>query len=104
LRKPARPPNPADAEAFEEGSVDVEVEVVALDIMLENVPARLMLAHDVSHRQQEELGARRAAKMDAVAQVAGEVANHFSHVFANIENDTSFLLQQPCDVDTSERS
>jgi two-component system, cell cycle sensor histidine kinase and response regulator CckA len=81
----------------------VEVEVVALDIMLGDVPARLVLASDMTRRQKEELTLRRSEKMEAIAQVAGEVANHFGHIFANIEHDTSSLLQQPRDFDTAER-
>jgi PAS domain S-box-containing protein len=75
----------------------VELELVALDITVRGIPARLMLVNDTTRRQNEEQALRRAEKMEAIAQVAGEVADHFGHVFANIEQDTSFLLQQSQD-------
>ena len=72
----------------------LEVEVTAMDLEFGGSPARLVVAQDVTGRRRCELESQRALKMDAIAQVASGVAQHFSNLLGAIQRHAELLLTE----------
>jgi two-component system cell cycle sensor histidine kinase/response regulator CckA len=70
----------------------IDVEVTALDMMYGDSPARLIVANEVTHRHQRELEVRKTQKREAISQVTAGVAQHFSSILSEIENNAAALL------------
>ncbi|HWI58520.1 MAG TPA: PAS domain S-box protein, partial [Bacillota bacterium] len=81
----------------------VEVEMTALDLRYDQCPARLILATDVSLRQQRERDSRQAQKMKIIRQVAAGVAHHFSDLLTRVDNQIHLVLQKPQDPKVPEQ-
>jgi two-component system, cell cycle sensor histidine kinase and response regulator CckA len=80
----------------------IDVEITALDLTCGELPARLMLANDITRRRQREMELRKVHKLETIGQVAAGVAQHFSSLLTVIEGQTAALLEHPRDLVTSE--
>ncbi|MFO1477306.1 MAG: ATP-binding protein [Verrucomicrobiota bacterium] len=80
----------------------IDVEIVASDLMHEGVPARLVVASDVTRRRRRELQLRKLHKMEVIGQVAGGIAPHLNRVFARIESHTATLRDLPLNLKSAE--
>jgi len=74
----------------------IEVEVAALDLVYASRPARLVLAHDVTAQRLLQKQLLQAQKMEITNQLAGGVADNFSRLILQIEEDAT-LLARDCD-------
>ena len=80
----------------------LEVEISALDLVYSGQPARLVLANDVTAQRQLQQQLVQAQKMQVTTQIAGGVADRFSHLVATLEADTSFLARESPDASVGE--
>lgn len=80
----------------------IEVEISAVDLGYAGVPARLILATDITRRRRHEQKMRRIHRMEVISQVAGGVAHYFNNLIGLIETNASTLQAKPLDLQSSE--
>ncbi len=81
----------------------IDVEITALDLTYANSQARLVLATDISQRQQRELEARKSLRTETINQIIGGVAHHFNNLLTVIDDETSILCDNPQNLKSAEQ-
>lgn len=72
----------------------LEVEIARLDLTYAGMPARLILAHDVTAQRLLQKQMLQAQKMEVTTQLAGGVADRFTTLVSVLEGDAQALVQQ----------
>ena len=80
----------------------LEMEITSQELVYDGVSATLVLAHDVTAQRELQRQFIHAQKAEITAQVAGGVADNFSHLLAQIEADARSAVQQCYDDDLIE--
>src|SRR5947199_808599 len=88
----------------------IDVEVTSHEIVLDERPAKLVLAFDVSSRKQAEDALkkveeqlRRSQKLEAVGRLAGGVAHDFNNILTAILGYSDLTLRSLKDNDSARR-
>jgi hypothetical protein len=81
----------------------IDVEISAVDLPYAEVPARLILANDITQRRRRELKQRKVQRMEVISQVAGGIAHHFNNILTFIEDNTQALRDKPLDLQSAEQ-
>jgi PAS domain S-box-containing protein len=79
----------------------LDVEITAVDLSFAGVPARLILASDVTQRRRRELKMRKVHRMEVISQVAGGIAHHFNSLFILVESEAAALRERPLDLQSA---
>jgi PAS domain S-box-containing protein len=80
----------------------MEVEIASLDIRHAGIPARLVVANDISSRRHQEAAVRDAERMAVIGHVAGGVAHHLNNALTVVEGHASLLQRQELDPEANE--
>jgi len=80
----------------------LEVESAALDLTYAGIPARLILAHDVTAQRLLQKQLLQSQKMEVTTQLAGGVADRFSTLISVLESDAQMLVQECMDAAAAE--
>ena len=80
----------------------LEVETAALDLTYASIPARLILAHDVTAQRLFQKQLLQSQKMEVTTQLAGGVADRFSTLISVLEGDAQMLAQECMDKAAAE--
>jgi two-component system, cell cycle sensor histidine kinase and response regulator CckA len=70
----------------------LEVEIASHDLVFNGRPGVLVVAHDVTERQQLQRQLLQAQKMEAIGQLAGGVAHDFNNLLGVIAGTTELIL------------
>jgi two-component system cell cycle sensor histidine kinase/response regulator CckA len=70
----------------------IEVEIASHNLEFDGRPGVLVVAHDVTERQQLQRQLLQAQKMEAIGQLAGGVAHDFNNLLGVITGTTELLL------------
>ena len=73
------------------GHCAFEVELIGIDLRYDGSPARLVLASDITPREQQRTELRNAVRLEVISQVAGGFAHHFNNLLAIIEGNAALL-------------
>jgi two-component system cell cycle sensor histidine kinase/response regulator CckA len=72
----------------------IEMEITAQDLVYDGTDARLMLAHDFTVQRELQRQQLQTQKAEVTAQVAGGVADNFSHLIDVIEADATDMASE----------
>jgi two-component system cell cycle sensor histidine kinase/response regulator CckA len=81
----------------------IEMEITAQDLVYDGSEARLMLAHDVTAQRELQRQQLQTQKAEVTAQVAGGVADNFSHLIDVIEADATDMVSESTSPEMLER-
>jgi PAS domain S-box-containing protein len=81
---------------------EFDAEITAVDLKFGELPARLVVAQDISLRRKREAESRESAKMETIGRMAGGVAHHFNNLLTIIDGRTNLVLREPLDAKTRE--
>lgn len=84
-----------------DGSV-FEAEVRAMDLKHTERPARLILASDHTHSENNDSALQHEQKMELVGRIVTTIARHIENLPANISAETERLLSKPMDPEVGE--
>ncbi len=81
----------------------IELEISAIDLNGGETPARLIVAQNVTDRQERQAEFLQTQKMEAIGKISGEVGQQFNGILTSIENNAASLLPKMTDAKGAEQ-
>jgi PAS domain S-box-containing protein len=81
----------------------IDVELTMVDLDYAGVPARLVLADDITRKLKLDEDAGKVRKMEVVGLLAGGIAQHLVEVFALVNDQVAALREKPLDGQCTEK-
>jgi len=78
---------------YKKDGTPIDVEITATDITYAGVPARLVLAEDISQRRRRELESRQAERTELIGRIASGVAAQLNGTLTAVQEHTSDALK-----------
>ncbi|HZL42414.1 MAG TPA: ATP-binding protein [Verrucomicrobiae bacterium] len=80
----------------------IDVELTTVDVEYAGVPARLVLANDITQKLKRDEQKAKERKLEAVGEISGGIAKHLADSFTVINEQVAALGRQPRDDQSTE--